>query len=132
MRTNVRAEFIVVGDGFNPEMVTEKLGIQPTQYWNKGDETNIPNVVKKDTCWVSSTATAESFDINNQLSQVVELLKDKRTVLQALRSNYHIEYLFMIVVEVSNNETPAIYFETEILEFASDIGAELHLDIYIL
>ncbi len=37
----------------------------------------------------------------------------------------------MVVIQVENNESPAMYLQKEIINFASSIQAEIHFDLYI-
>ncbi len=37
----------------------------------------------------------------------------------------------MVVIQVENNESPTIYLQKNIIDFASSIQAEIHFDLYI-
>lgn len=36
-KTNIYAEFRIMGDAFDPALVTRALAVQPTEVWQKGD-----------------------------------------------------------------------------------------------
>lgn len=129
--TNVKAEFIILGDSFEPIDITTKLGLDPTQVWRKGDVTKTPGFTHEETCWMISTDFEESYDVNDQLSQLVELLIDKLPAINDLRNTDKIQCMFLLIINIENNETPAMYFRHDFLEFLNLIKAELHVDQYI-
>lgn len=134
------AYFSAFGDEFPLEIVTDVLGIEPTKTYKKGDiieRTNNPNLVStkirrwKETDWTLSTGYQESYDINNQLNTILKSLEGKTKELKQLKEKYDLEFLFMIVIQVENDEKPAMYLQKNIIGFASLIQAEIQFDLYI-
>lgn len=136
--TKVMAYFSMIGDQFPLDRVTRDLAIEPTETFVKGEiiENRGPATVKArrrlETDWTLSTGYQKSFDINDQLQPLLALLEGKEKDLIRLKNEYNISYLFSIVIEVENNETPAMYLEKEFIDFASAIGAEIAFDLYIM
>ncbi|MGE1126296.1 DUF4279 domain-containing protein [Bacillus wiedmannii] len=135
------AYFSATGDIFPVEAITEALSIEPTRTYKKGDvvaRRNNPNLVstkiiyRKETDWTLSTGYQESYDINNQLHVILKSLAGKIEQLKHLKKKYSLQFLFMIVIQVENNESPAMYLQKNIIDFASSIQAEIHFDLYIL
>ncbi|KWW21932.1 hypothetical protein AS888_05470 [Peribacillus simplex] len=134
------AYFSVFGDEFALEVVTDILSIEPTKTYKKGDiieKINNPNLVstkirrRKETVWTLSTGYQESYDINNQLNTILKSLEGKTKELKQLKEKYSLEFLFMIVIQVENDEKPAMYLQKNIIDFSSLIQAEIHFDLYI-
>ncbi|MCK1995131.1 DUF4279 domain-containing protein [Peribacillus muralis] len=134
------AYFSVFGDEFPLEVITDILGIEPTKTYKKGDiieKINNPNLVstkirrRKETVWTLSTGYQESYDINNQLNTILKSLEGKTKELKQLKEKYSLEFLFMIVIQVENDEKPAMYLQKNIIDFSSLIQAEIHFDLYI-
>ncbi|PEC55498.1 hypothetical protein COK56_06810 [Bacillus cereus] len=134
------AYFSATGDIFPLEAITETLSIEPTRTYKKGDvvaRRDNPNLVftknlyRKETDWTLSTGYQESYDINNQLHVILKLLEEKTEQLKQLKKKYDLEFLFMVVIQVENNESPAMYLQKDIIDFASSIQAEIHFDLYI-
>ncbi|WP_051272153.1 DUF4279 domain-containing protein [Shimazuella kribbensis] len=130
-KTTVMVEFAIFGDDFSPDAVTEKLSTKPTKCWMKGESIRDMAIVRKETNWSISTGYEESWDINDQLKKLVELLENKRSDLKELKRIYNLEYKFFIVINVENNEKPAIYLENDMIEFANDIKAWFDFDLCI-
>ena len=130
-KTTVMAEFSIIGDDFVPQNITNQLKITPEKYWIKGDVIKGKNIKRRETCWTISTGYEESFDISQQLYKVVNLLTKKKNMLNQLKDQYKLEYLFSVVVKIENNEKPAMYFERDFIEFVNELEAEIDIDLYI-
>lgn len=129
--TTVMVEFIIYGDVFDPHVITNKLEINPTSTTIKGVIGNGKKRPSIDTSWCLGTLKEESFDINQQLNQVIERIKDKAEILLDIKNKYSVNFVFEIVIEIENNEKPAIYFDTEVLNFINLIKAKIDIDLYI-
>ncbi|WP_166705414.1 DUF4279 domain-containing protein [Bacillus albus] len=134
------AYFSATGDIFPVEAITDALSIEPTRTYKKGDvvaKRDNPNLVstkiiyRKETDWTLSTGYQESYNINNQLHVILKSLDGKTEQLKHLKKKYSLEFLFMIVIQVKNNESPAMYLQKNIIDIASSIQAEIHFDLYI-
>ena len=134
------AYFSATGDIFPLEAITEALSIEPTRTYKKGDvvaRRDNPNLVstktlyRKETNWTLSTGYQESYDINNQLYVILKSLEEKTEPLKQLKKKYDLEFLFMVVIQIENNESPAMYLQKIIIDFASSIQAEIHFDLNI-
>lgn len=134
------AYFSAFGDEFPLEIVTDVLGIEPTETYKKGDiieSSSNPNLVstkirrRKETDWTLSTGYQESYDINNQLNPILKSLEGKTEELKQLKKKFGLEFLFMIVIEVEKDEKPAMYLQKNIIDFSSIIQAEIQFDLYI-
>lgn len=134
------AYFSITGDIFPVEAITDVLNIEPTRTYKKGDivaRRDNPNLVstkklyRKETDWNLSTGYQESYDINNQLYVILKSLEEKTEPLKQLKKKYDLEFLFMVVIQIEDNESPAMYLQKDILDFASSIQAEIHFDLNI-
>lgn len=138
-KTQVMVHFSLYGDSFPLEHVTEALGIKPTQTYNMGnliERPYNPNVIstkptyRKETVWDLSTGYQESWDVKNQMDQILEPIKDKASIINQLKDEYKLECKLFIVIIVENGETPALYLDNEQIEFANSIKAEFDIDLY--
>ncbi|HDR6310819.1 TPA: DUF4279 domain-containing protein [Bacillus cereus] len=134
------AYFSATGDIFPLEAITDALNIEPTRSYKKGDVVarhDNPNLVstktlyREETAWTLSTGYQESYDINNQLQDILKSLEGKTEQLKHLKKKYDLQFLFTVVIQVENNESPAMYLQKDIIDFASSIQAEIHFDLYI-
>lgn len=61
----------------------------------------------------------------------MSLLEFKTEKLVELKDKLCVSMLFMIVVKIENNETPAMYFKKPFIHFLSRIDAEVGFDVYV-
>jgi len=130
-KTNIMAEFCIVADVFEPNIATELLQIDSTESWVKGEEIKGKNRNRIDSCWTISTGYEESLDINKQLNKVLSLIENKKDELLKLKSEYLIDFVFAIVVNIEENQSPSMYFNSSFIEFANSINAEFYIDLYV-
>lgn len=140
--TKVMAYFSIVGDYFPTEKITEKLAVDPSYTYIKGDiiehRHRFPKIISPvvrrriETDWTLSTGYQESYDINDQLLTLLNLLKEKEDVLIGFKQDYELTYFFIITIDIENSQTPAMCLEKEIIDYASTIGAEIHFDLYVM
>lgn len=138
-KTQVMVYFSLYGNEFPINNVTETLGVEPTKTYNKGDviiRPHNPNVIstkthyRKETAWELSTDYQNSFDVKEQIDQILGPLKNKETFINNLKTEYKLECKFSIVIIMENGYTPALYLNNEHIEFANSIKAEIDINLY--
>ncbi|WP_197031728.1 DUF4279 domain-containing protein [Paenibacillus massiliensis] len=129
-KTNVKVEFSIFGDQFDPNIITNTLLITPTRTWLKGDPIR-RDLFRKETCWELDTEYEESLNINDQIDKVRGLIQDKKDqVIRLIREN-NLECKFEVVINIENNIKPAMYLNKETIKFIYDLGAAIDFDLYI-
>lgn len=131
-QTNVMVYFSLFGDEFSVDYVTDKLKIQPTSSYKKGDIIhNRSNILyRKETCWDYGTDYEESYDVNDQLQKIMQQLENKSSHINDLKKALSLECKFFIVIKIEGGETPALYLSMDFIKFASMIEAEIDIDLY--
>ncbi|USK32590.1 DUF4279 domain-containing protein [Bacillus sp. F19] len=138
-QTQVMAYFSLFGETFPTDEVTEMLGIEPNEVYNKGDlivRPPNPNVVtkgriyRKETSWSFGTTYEESFDVKDQLDQVLKPLKNKTEIINRLKLKYGLTTQITIVIVMEDGVTPGLHLESDQIEFANQVGAEFDIDLY--
>ncbi|GGF95309.1 hypothetical protein GCM10010916_10840 [Paenibacillus abyssi] len=139
-KTSVMAYFSIFGDDFPLDKVTQILNIEPTRSYKKGEVIVRPkndNVIitttiyRKETDWELSTGYQESTDINDQLYLLLDTLENKVSELIRIKDEYKVSFTFMIVINIENNETPAMCLEQRFISFVHTINAGVDFDLYI-
>lgn len=80
--------------------------------------------------WNFDTEYENSLDINDQLAKITNVFLDKGEVLNGICDKFNAKCGFVIVVNVENGEFPAMYFNTNFIQFAASINAEVGFDPY--
>ena len=138
-KTQVRVYFCLYGDEFPVDYVTETLEIEPTKTYKKGDtivRPYNPKVIstkthyRLETAWELSTGYQESFDVGEQMDQIVRPLKNKVALINQLKMEYELQCKIFIVIIMENGDSPGLYLDNEQIEFASSVKAEIDIDLY--
>jgi hypothetical protein len=138
-KTRVKVYFSLFGDVFPIAYVTESLGVEPTEFYNKGDvieRSHKQNVLskkthfRKETAWELGTDYQESYDVKEQMDQILEPLKNKAAIINQLKKKYKLECKLFILIIMENGDTPGLYLNNEQIEFANSIKAEFDIDLY--
>lgn len=84
------------------------------------------------TNWGYKTATLETLYIDEPIQILQETFEDKVDSLLELKKQHDLSFSIDIVIEVENNEPPAMCLQGFILEFAAALHARIDMDMYIL
>ncbi|MFC0237094.1 DUF4279 domain-containing protein [Fictibacillus phosphorivorans] len=127
--TQVKVYFSLFGDDFSINEVTRRLEITPTESYKKGDSISANSSHRrKETSWEYGTDYQNSLDVNEQLQQVINRLREKCSIINTLQAEFGLTSKIYIVIAMENGQAPALYLEKDILTFASNIGAEIEVD----
>ncbi len=106
-KTQVMVYFCLYGDEFPIDYVTETLETEPTKTYKKGEvivRPHNPNVIstktlyRKETAWELSTVYQESYDVKEQMDQILGPLKNKAAILNQVKAKYKLECKIFIVI----------------------------------
>ncbi|MED0989716.1 DUF4279 domain-containing protein [Bacillus nitratireducens] len=132
--TQVMVYFNLSGDEFPVEVVSERLQVDPTKSYKKGEiirKTNeTENITRNYTSWQLSTGYQESFDVGDVMEQLILKLKDKSAIINELKREFGLECRFTIVIKIKDDHTPAFHLENQVIDFANSIKADFDIDLY--
>ncbi len=125
-----RAHFTLAGYHFNPDHVTQHLGIQPTSIDASGASSDLNK--PKLSSWELSTETVtddiDVYKLTDELIKKIEPVKDK--ILEICKShNLSPRIGVVLVLSVDKGETvPDVGFGARTIRFLSEIGAFIIID----
>jgi len=125
-----RAHFTLAGYHFNPDHVTQHLGIQPTSIDASGANSQLNKPVLSS--WELSTKTVtddiDVYKLTDELIKKLEPVKDK--ILEICKShNLSPRIGVVLVLSVDKNETvPDVGFGARTIRFLADIGAFINVE----
>ncbi|MDG9671039.1 DUF4279 domain-containing protein [Hahella sp. CR1] len=134
METNEgRVYFALDGDDFDPDKVTEFLGIEPTSITRKGSK--VPGILPRINSWELSTENIVNnyIDIYEMSAEIVNKIKPKKNLILQAKEIFNVSPRLEVVLWISMNEehsTPAIGFDAETIGFLGEIGAFVDIDAY--
>ncbi|WP_018015514.1 DUF4279 domain-containing protein [Teredinibacter turnerae] len=134
MKTNEgRVYFALDGDDFDPDEVTKLLGIEPTSIRRKGSR--IPGKVPVDNSWELCTeqVVGEYIDVYEMSAEIVSQLIPLQDLIIEAIEKFNLSPRLQVVLWFSANSeqsTPAIGFEKEIVAFLGRVGVLVDIDTY--
>lgn len=122
--------FQIVGN-FDPDAVTQLLGIQPFKSWKIGDLR--ANGSKFDfASW--KTGLCKEYDVNveNQMRKTLEGLWEKVDLLNRIREENDVVFYLEVVPTIYPLEsTPCLAPTLDIIDFCHATRTEIDIDLYV-
>lgn len=128
-----RVYFALDGDEFDPDVLINFLGVEPTSVKRK--DSKDPRRFSKLNSWELSTEyiVADYIDVFKMSTEIINKLKPIKELIIQAKKRFKVSPRFQIILWFSMNEehsTPAIGFEVETVEFLGEIGAFVDIDTY--
>jgi Domain of unknown function (DUF4279) len=123
--------FVLKGDDFNPDEITSKIGINPTNTWSKGDKGKYKPKMGF-ACWELATGK-ENIEIDKLVNEVVDKLYEKIEIITELKSKYNLLSVLEIVLFIDMNQdesTPSMGHDLKCIEFLYKTMTTTDVDIY--
>lgn len=125
--------FALTGDNFDTQVITDKIGIIPTETWNKGDKGKYKLLLKY-SCWKLSTAKGQEYlMVDTLVNEIVNKLFDKIEIINELKNQFQLDSVLEIVLYIDSNSeqsTPALGHDLKTIEFLYRTKTTTDLDIY--
>ena len=125
-----RVHFTLAGYHFNPDHVTQHLGIQPTSVDASGARSDLSKPVLSS--WELSTETVtgdiDVYKLTDDLIKKIEPVKDK--ILEICKShNLSPRLNLILILPIDKTESvPDVGFGGKTVRFLADIGAFINVD----
>lgn len=131
-KTQVMVYFSLYGDEFPTKKVTERLKINPTNTYIKGELISNRSSVcyRKETNWEIGTGYQDSIDVNEQLNQIAGKIQDKVSEIIDIKKEFAIDCKFFIVIKIEEGLAPSLYLNKNIIKLAASMEAEFDFDLY--
>lgn len=128
--SRIRAYYGLWGD-FDPDEVTSRIGLAPTQTWRRGDP-RAPgsSLVHGTDLWAFGTEEEIGFDLPRHVEHVLLGVSPFVTELSVLRGRLGLTASLNCVVWIGR-PTPTFSFPQETLDRISALGAGLDIDSYL-
>mgnify|MGYP006353924155 CR=1 FL=1 len=117
---------------FPLEVVTERLGVQPTETWRVGDRIN--NIVSRAysfTCWKYESERLETLDADDVLLPILNVFESKTDIINQLKEELNLDVQIELVITMIDGYTPGLVILPEFSRFASSINAFIDIDMYV-
>lgn len=127
---SVRCDFILTGHGYDPNVITQALGIQPTRTWREGEPIPHSSVLYKHEGWCLTNGPVESLDLQEVASPLLATLGPLLNTLTDLIVQLGVEAELAYTVR-KMEAVPTIHFDRAMLMLLDGLQAEVDIDIYV-
>ena len=122
--------FIIWGD-FNPDEITELLGLKPYEISRKGDKAKSGRI-NQISSWKFGYNDNYTWDVNKQILQTITPLLNKISLLKDLKLRYNADFFLEVVPTIRFDEpTPCLAPSQEVMAFCCATDTKLDIDLYI-
>ena len=123
--------FKIVGD-FDPDTVSELLGIVPEEFWKNGD-TRKNGTTYDFAFWKTGTYREYEIETNKQMIKTLTPLFDKINIMNEIKARYNVDFVLEVVPSVGANEsTPCLAPSLEIMRFCCATETSIDTDLYVI
>lgn len=125
--------FALKGDNFDPKKISNRLNLESTESWQKGDEGKY-NPSLDNSAWILSTEIGKEYiDIEKLIHEVLSKLEDKIEIINELKNEFDLISVLEIVLDIDTNPnetTPALCHDLKQIEFLFRTKTTIDVDIY--
>ena len=127
-----RIYFCIFGDDFPLDDLTNDLGIAPTERYKQGEEVTRGKIVRRrlETAWFLDSDYQDANYFEVQIKKIIEPLRKNEHIINAYKKQYDLQCKIFMVLYFGEFQTPGLYLDSELIEFAHNVGAEFDIDIY--
>ncbi|MEK3981433.1 DUF4279 domain-containing protein [Psychrobacillus sp. FSL K6-2836] len=122
-------------DDFPLDVVTERLGVQPTKTWRVGERVKpnhpINQLLRSYTAWHYEIETKETLYTEDVLRPLLEVFQSKTETINQLKEELILDIRLELVIQIYDGYTPALVIYPEFSKFAAKINAILDVDMYV-
>lgn len=129
-QNSCRTYFKITGD-FDPDAVTNILGLSPSKQWHKGDLRK--NGTTYDfALWEYGRCDKYDVFVENQMMQTIRDLIPKTQNLNEIKQKYDVEFTLEVVPSVYTGEaTPCLAPNRQVMEFCCITETDIDIDLYV-
>jgi hypothetical protein len=126
--TTVECVFSLGGRDIDPDLITQELGVAPTNIWrqrrpNLAARTDLPNVA-----WEFSSGACQSDNIEEPIERTLDGIRPGLDKVKGLAARLNLRTSMTVIVQVRSN-APLYAIGPATLASLGEIGTELSLDI---
>jgi hypothetical protein len=128
---NIDVKFCIIGDGVDPDVITGKLGVEPTERFTWRENADSLKGKEENSIWSLSCGGENSINLDEQLAKIRNVFSDKIDTLNYIKSKYNLSYEVCAAASSYDCHTPGWYADPAGVSFLGSIGAELDIDFSV-
>ncbi len=127
----VKIYFRFYGDSFDPDEITRRLGIQPTNKFRLGDPIDEEGRARwPGYGWIIKVGPCETLDIEGMLKELRKRAEVSPELVRKVCADLNLDLVIICGVNGEEADTmPAMFFPTDFLSWVVELGASLNVDV---
>jgi len=128
---SIKVSFNLIGEDFDFDVVTTKIGVNPTRTKAKSDCR--PQTIAAGfahSSWSIDIKEENCIAVSHLFRKMLETLNGKSEIIKNICDEYNIEAGFVVVIHMKDGDRPEMVLPREVVSFAGAINAEIGFDIY--
>ena len=122
--------FRIAGE-FDPDVISERLGIVPDSSWKIGDRRRNGSIYDF-ASWTCGRCDEYDVQVDNQMRKTISGLLDKIDVLNQIRKEFDVIFCLEIVPTIYVGDTePSLSPSLDIIDFCHATRTHIDIDYYI-
>lgn len=130
MVPEVGVAFLLLGENISPEQVTNRVGLQPTRAWRRGDSVQETLLKRREDGWLLGLPRKNTIEFEEELCALLDKIEPQRNAIAEACKNLNLKSLISCVVYVSD-ETPILGLSNETMNRMASLGADFDLDLIL-
>jgi Domain of unknown function (DUF4279) len=130
MAASIKARFTLTGMNVNPDEISRVIGLTPTKTWRSGEERANSDLRWEHDGWMLSTSEQASLDLAAEIQKLLESIRTRTKEINRARNQFKLDAEIGCSVYIEDHQAPVVHFDREILKAASELGADIDIDIY--
>jgi hypothetical protein len=129
----VKLYFRFYGESFDPDEITARLGVEPTEQFRPGDPITKDGRGKrrKDGWWIK-VGPQRTLEIDDLLQELREKVVVDSAIVRQLCQELNINLVILCGVGMGSSEDlPITYFPPDFVGWAAEMGAAINVDIVL-
>ena len=120
--------FCVFGFGDNPSVVTELMGVEPTEVWAKGDPTTgHPAVARNHSRWVLKSPLDLERDVEDHIEALLSILERRSAAVFKVAERFDTQITCAVYYA---DFTPGIHLSEDLIRRVAALGLCIDLDLF--
>ena len=123
--------FRITGN-FDPDVVTDRLGLHPDKAWKVGDQRR-NDTVYDFASWEFGRCDEYDGVVENQMHITIEPLLDKINQLNKIKNEFDVVFTLQIVPTIYvDNANPCLAPSLKVIDFCHATRTEIDIDLYVI
>jgi len=130
MNYKIFVAFQLIDFECDPEEITARVGITPTETWRIGDFVTKKRAMRHESNgWQLDSQLEKTAELNAHIESILEQLKPSWQLFREISIECYVEISCAIYL-YSDNLLPAIHFNKEIVQQFAELNADIDIDLY--